>query len=90
MWFVVWALPIKNSGYAYDSAQCNTAPFKEMSQRCRAVGKTMRDLSGRRFELQTSRFRNECVTAWPKLSSKQARRNGGGGAVPPQMTACAP
>ena len=37
----------------------NTAPFEEMSQRWRAVGNTVSDLTGPRFEPQTSRSRDE-------------------------------
>ena len=36
-----------------------------MSQRWRAVGSTVSDLTGPRFEPQTSRSRDECVTARP-------------------------
>ena len=43
----------------------NTAPFKEMSQRCRTVGDTMSDLTSQRFEPQTFRTRDERVTARP-------------------------
>ena len=43
----------------------NTAPFEEMSQRWRAVGNTVSDLTGLRFEPQTSRSRDERVTARP-------------------------
>ena len=43
----------------------NTAPFKEMSQRWRAVGNTVSDLTGPRFEPQTSRSRDKRVTARP-------------------------
>ena len=43
----------------------NTAPFEEMSQRWRAVGNTVSDSTGPRFELQTSRSRDERVTARP-------------------------
>ena len=43
----------------------NTAPFEEMSQRWRAVGDTVSDLTGPRFESQTSRSRDERVTARP-------------------------
>ena len=43
----------------------NTAPFEEMSQRWRAVGNTASDLTGPRFEPQTSRSRDERVTARP-------------------------
>ena len=39
--------------------------FEEMSQRWRAVGSTVSDLTGPRFEPQTSRSRDECVTARP-------------------------
>ena len=43
----------------------NTAPFEEMSQRWRAVGNTVSNLTGPRFEPQTSRSRDERVTAQP-------------------------
>ena len=43
----------------------NTAPFEEMSQRWRAVGNTVSNLTGPRFEPQTSRSRGERVTARP-------------------------
>ena len=43
----------------------NTAPFEETSQRWRAVGNTVSDLTGPRFEPQTSRSRDERVTARP-------------------------
>ena len=43
----------------------NTAPFEEMSRRWRAVGNTVSDLTGPRFELETSRSRDERVTARP-------------------------
>ena len=43
----------------------NTAPFKEISQRWQAVGNTVSDLTGPRFEPQTSRSRDERVTARP-------------------------
>ena len=43
----------------------NTAPFEEMSQRWRAVGNTVSDLTGPRFEPLTSRSRDERVTARP-------------------------
>ena len=43
----------------------NTAPFEEMSQRWRAVGNTVSDLTGLRFEPQTFRSRDERVTARP-------------------------
>ena len=45
----------------------NTAPFEEMLQRWRAVGNTVSDLTGSRFEPQTSRSRDERVTARPTL-----------------------
>ena len=47
----------------------NTAPFEEMSQRWRAVGNTVSDLTGPRFEPRTSRSRDERVTARPKQST---------------------
>ena len=37
----------------------NTASFEEMSQRLRTVDNTVSDLTGPRFEPQTSRFRDE-------------------------------
>ena len=43
----------------------NTASFEEMSQRWRAVNNTVSDLTGSRFEPQTSRSRDERVTARP-------------------------
>ena len=43
----------------------NTAPFKEMLQRWPAVGNTMSDLTGLRFEPQTSRYGDERVSARP-------------------------
>ena len=43
----------------------NIARFEEMSQRWRAVGNTVFDLTGPRYEPQTSRSRDERVTARP-------------------------
>ena len=43
----------------------NTAPFEEMPQQRRAVGTTVSELPGPRFELQTFRTRDECVIARP-------------------------
>ena len=43
----------------------NTVPFEEMSQRSRAVGNTVSNLTCLRFESQTSRSRDERVTARP-------------------------
>ena len=43
----------------------NTAPFEKMSQRWRAVGNTVSDLTGPRFGPQTSRSKDERVTARP-------------------------
>ena len=40
----------------------NTAFFEEMSLRWRAVGNTVFDLTGQRFELQISRSRDDRVT----------------------------
>ena len=42
----------------------NTAPF-EMSQQWRSVGSTVSDLVGPRLEPQTSRSRDEYITARP-------------------------
>ena len=41
----------------------NTDPSKELLQRRRAIGNTVPDLTGLRFELQTSRLREESVIA---------------------------
>ena len=41
----------------------NTASFEEMSQQWRAVGNTVSDFTGPRIEPQTSRSRDEHVTA---------------------------
>ena len=46
----------------------NTASFKEMLQRCRAVGNTVSDLTCLRFQPYTSCFRDERVTARPTFS----------------------
>ena len=43
----------------------NIASFEETSQRWRVVGNTVSDLTGPRFEPQTSRSIDECVTARP-------------------------
>ena len=43
----------------------NIAPFEEMPQRWRAVGSTMSDLTGPRFEPQNSRSRDERVAVRP-------------------------
>ena len=43
----------------------NTALFEEMSQRWRAFGNTVSDLTGPRFESQTSRSRDERVYFQP-------------------------
>ena len=45
------------------SPTVNTAPFKEMSQRWRAVGNAVPNLTRPRFEPQTSRSRDERVAA---------------------------
>ena len=42
-----------------------TAPFEEMSQWWQTVGKTDSDLTGSKFESQTSRLKDERVTAGP-------------------------
>ena len=41
----------------------NTAPFEEILHRWQAVGNTVYDLTGLRFEPQTSSCRDKCVTA---------------------------
>ena len=43
----------------------NTAPLKEMSQWWRVVGNTVSDMTGPKFEPQTSRSRDERATARP-------------------------
>ena len=43
----------------------NTASFEQLSKWWRTVGNTVFDLIGQRFESQTSRSRNERVTARP-------------------------
>ena len=54
----------KLSGYISASLlQGNTAPFEKMSQRWRAVGNTVSNLTVPKFESQTSRSRDECVPA---------------------------
>ena len=40
----------------------NTVPFEDISQRCRAIGNSVSDLTGARFEPQTSRSKDERVT----------------------------
>ena len=49
----------------------NTASFEEMSQRWRAVSNTVSDLTGPRFELQTSLSGDERVTARPTGRSSE-------------------
>ena len=44
-------------------APCHIASFEEMLQKWRAVGNTVPDLTGPKFEPQTSRSRDERVTA---------------------------
>ena len=46
----------------------NTAPFEVISQRWQTVGNTVSDLTGPRFEPQTSRSRDERVIACPTRS----------------------
>ena len=48
----------------------NTAPFEEKLQRWRAVGNTVSDLTGPRFEPQTSHSRDERVTARSNFISR--------------------
>ena len=52
----------------------NTGPFKEMSQRWRTVGNTESDLTGPRFEPQTSHSRDERVTARPDVTKVRNAR----------------
>ena len=49
----------------------NTALFKKMSQRWQAVGNTVFDLIDLSFEPQTSRSRDERVTAQPTEQSRK-------------------
>ena len=46
-------------------SQSSVAPFQDMLQRWQAVGKTVSDLTGPRFEPPTSRSRDERITARP-------------------------
>ena len=46
----------------------NIVSFEDKSQRWRAVGNTVSDLTGPRFEPQTSRSRDQRVTARPTES----------------------
>ena len=46
----------------------NTASFEEMSQQWRPVGNSVSDLTGPRFEPQTSRSKNERITVRPTVS----------------------
>ena len=52
----------------------NTAPFEEMLQRWRVVGNTVSDLTGPRFEPQTSRYRDERVTARHETNISETRK----------------
>ena len=56
----------------------NLAPFKEMLQRWRAVGNSVFDLTGPRFESQTSHFRDERIntrpTGWFKNKHKSQNK----------------
>ena len=47
---------------------CNTATFEDMLLQWQAVGNTASDLTSPRFELPTSRSRDERVTAQPTLN----------------------
>ena len=49
----------------------STASFEEMSLRWRAVGSTVSNLTGPRFEPRTSHSRDELVTARPTGRSNQ-------------------
>ena len=53
------------SSYSLYYAEKKTAPIEEMPQRYGVVGNTVSDLTGPRFEPQTSRSRDERVTARP-------------------------
>ena len=64
--FVILALLLRSVwrvGRAHhrDIAYRLHSSFKAMSQRCRGVGNTESDLTGSRFELQTSRSRDESL-----------------------------
>ena len=52
-----------NKKYIIFSMPEQTDPFEEMLQRWRAVGNTVSNLTGPRYEPQTSRSRDERVTA---------------------------
>ena len=47
----------------------NTVPLKEMSQRWQAVGSTVSDLTGWRFEPQAFHSKHKSVTAWPSAKN---------------------
>ena len=53
--------------------QGNTASFKELWQRWRAVGSIVSYLTGLRFESRISRFSDECVPTRPTSSKSVAR-----------------
>ena len=66
--------PLSKSCVRYWAHLCviapgNTASFEEILQRWRAVGNTVSDLTSPRFEPQTSRSKDECVTARKPLYS---------------------
>ena len=43
----------------------NTAPFEKISQRWQAVGNTLFDMTGLRFEPHASRYRDNCAITRP-------------------------
>ena len=45
----------------------NTGPFEEMSQRWRAIGNTVSDMTGPRFEPQTSHSTDESIAVRPTV-----------------------
>ena len=49
----------------------NTSPFEEMLQRWQAIGNTVLDLTGQRFEPHTSHSRDKRVAARPTGWSMQ-------------------
>ena len=53
------------AGPIFTSLHPGTAPFEEMSERWRAVGNTVSDLTGPRFEPQTFHSKDESVTQRP-------------------------
>ena len=53
----------------------NAASSEEMSQQCRAVGNAVSDLTGLKYEPQTSRSRDKRFTARPTASFEQKMKD---------------